>query len=131
MKKEFDRANAVKLGEMYAESALVATVAVKDSAPADTVKSFAAYLKAEKVPHEILYMDDRAITFATVRDPGVDELGAESKTRKLVAGFFKGAFADAFNMEAYYQKDASNDDKMDQTATDFAKVKRSVHKRAA
>lgn len=129
MKKEFDRAKAVKLGEMYAEEALVATVAVKDTAPEGAMKDFVFYLKSQKVPHEVLFMDDRTITFATVRDPEVDTLGAESRTRKLVAAFFTGVYADAFHMEAYYQK-ASNEEKMNSTVVDFATVKRSVHRRA-
>ena len=131
MKKDFDRATAIKLGEAYAEKALVATVSVNDNAPQGAVQDFVAYLKAEKVPHEILFLGENSVTFATTRDPDVDTLAAESKTRKMVAGFFTGAYANAFNMEAYYQKRANNCDVADEKVIPFERVKRSVHKRAA
>lgn len=131
MKKDFDRANAIKLGEAYAEKALVATVSVNDNAPKGAMQDFMAYLKAEKVPHEVLFVGENSITFATTRDPEVDTLAAESKTRKMVAGFFTGPYAKAFNMEAYYQKRANNADVMDEKVIPFDRVKRSVHKRAA
>lgn len=134
-KKEFDRVSdrqrAMILGEMYAEKALVAVVSVNDNAPPEAVRDFAGYLKASKVPHDVLYMGTRAITFATTRDPDVDTLGAESKTRKMVAGFFRGAYADAFNMEAYYQKRSPENTAADDKIIPFAKVKRSVQRRAA
>jgi len=123
MKPDFEK--AARKGSLYAEDAVVVTLGFADAAPKGTPAAFAAYLKAHKIPHDVVFKSKNTITFATTRDIDVD--APNSATRKMVAGFFKGQFEKAFGMEGYYQSPAKPDTKI----IPFHKVQRAVKKKLA
>jgi len=130
MKKEKNDFNrAVALGKQYARQALVATVAFKDSAPKGTAAAFAAYLRESKIEHDVLYTRDDMITFATLRDPEVDTKGAESRTRKMVAGFFTDKYEGCMGMEAYHQE-GIQDEAANENGKSFTAIKRAARRAA-
>jgi hypothetical protein len=131
MKKEqTDFNRAVALGKHYAREALVATIAFTEAAPKDAAEAFAAYLQKNAVPHDVLYMRGDMITFATARDADVDTLGAESRTRKMVAAFFIGKYEGCKHMEAYHQEGLQDEAANENSTKPFAAVKRTVRRAA-
>lgn len=123
MKTDFEKAS--RKGALYAEDAVVVTLGFADAAPKGTPTAFVAYLKAHKIPHDVVFKTQNTLTFATTRDRDVD--APNSVTRKMVAGFFKGKFEKAFGMEGYYQSPAKPDAKI----LPFHKVQRAVKKKMA
>lgn len=131
MKKEkTDFNRAVALGKHYAREALVATIAFTEGAPKDTAEAFATYLRKNKIPHDVLYARPDMITFATLRDADVDTLGAESRTRKMVAAFFTGTYEGCMHMEAYHQEGVQDEAANENKVASFATVKRAARRAA-
>ena len=129
-KEKIDFNRAVALGKHYAREALVATIAFTEGAPKDTPEAFAAYLRKNKIPHDVLYARADMVTFATLRDADVDTLGAQSRTRQMVAGFFTGKYAGCMHMEAYHQEGLQDEAANENNIKPFAAVKRAARRAA-
>lgn len=123
LKGDFNSAQAKAAA--YAEKAMIATIGFSDDAPKGTTEAFMQFLEDRRIPHDVLLADGRSITFATTRDPDVDNDTGEMRTK--IAGFFTGKYANAFGMQGYYQQNLNPAEKI----IPFDKVQRSVAKKFA
>lgn len=123
LKGDFNTAQAK--ATVYAEKAMVATIGFSDAAPKGTTEAFMTFLNDSRIPHDVLVATERSITFATTRDPDVDN--DNGKMRTTIATFFTGKYAKAFGMQGYYQASQKPAEKI----IPFHKVKRSVAKKFA
>lgn len=128
-KEQIDFNRAVAIGSHYAREALVATVGFTSETAKEGPAAFAAYLRKNKIPHDVLLLREGMITFATQRDPEVDSAGAESRTRKMVAAFFTGPYEGCMSMEAYHQE-GLKDEAANENAKPFPAVKRAARRAA-
>lgn len=117
--------SAQEKAALYAEKAMIATIGFSDTAPKGTAKAFMQFLEEKRIPHDILYACENSVTFATKRDPDVDNDNGKMRTKML--SFFTGKYAKAYGMQGYYQENLTPDEK----AAPFHKIKRSVAKKFA
>lgn len=123
LKGDFNSAQAKAM--VYAEKAMIATIGFSDAAPKGTTEAFMQFLEGQRIPHDVLVATDRSITFATTRDPDVDN--DNGKMRTTIAAFFTGKYAHAFGMQGYYQANQKPAEKI----IPFHKVQHSVAKKFA